>query len=119
MNNANYVNISPEELIRVCDSCLNNISNFRNSRVTYTRKQWSWKKFKYIDVPFFKYKSWAAYDKGIGTRLKELRAIAVTLMFDNGVQDKDINLSHTTHTNLYKCYYKDDSFEPDVFGMGY
>ena len=117
--NSNYVNISPEELIRVVDVCLDNIKRHRDNRNTYQKKVWSWRKMGCVWTDYLVYKSWAAHDCGIVTRLKELRRIAVSVMFDNGVLDRDIKLSFTTHDNLYKCYNKDDTFEPYVFGLGY
>ena len=35
--NSNYVNISPEELIRVVDVCLDNIKKHRGNRVIYQK----------------------------------------------------------------------------------
>ena len=117
--NSNYVNISPEELIRVVDVCLDNIKRHRDRNVTYQQRVWSWKKMRYVMEDYLVYKSWAAHDCGIITRLKELRRIAVSVMLDNGVKDRDIKLSFITHDNLYKCYNKDETFEPHVFGLGY
>lgn len=117
--NSNYVNISPEELIRVVDVCLGNIKKHRDNRIAYQKKVWSWKKMRYVWIDYLVYKSWAAYGCGIETRLKELRRIAVSVMLDNGVKDRDIKLSFTTHDNLYKCYNKDETFQPHVFGLGY
>ena len=117
--NSNYVNISPEELIRVVDVCLYLIKKHRDSRVTYQKKQWSWRKMKYVWTDYLVYKSWAAYGCGIETRLKELGHIAQNVINDDKVLDRDIKLSFTTHTNLYKCYNKDDTFQPHVFGLGY
>lgn len=117
--NSNYVNISPEELIRVVDVCLDNIKKHRDSRVTYQQKVWSWKRMKYVWVDYLVYKNWAAHDCGIITRMKELRCIAQNVASDDKVLDRDIKLSFTTHTNLYKCYNKDSTFQPHVFGLGY
>ena len=48
--NSNYVNISPEELIRVVDVCLYNIKKHRDSRITYKKKIWSWRKMSNTDL---------------------------------------------------------------------
>lgn len=117
--NSNYVNISPEELIRVVDVCLDNIKKHRDNRNTYQKKHWSWRKMKYVWTDYLVYKSWAAYGCGIETRLKQLRRIAQNVIDDEKVIDRDIKLSFTTHDNLYKCYNKDDTFQPHVFGLGY
>ena len=117
--NSNYVNISPEELIRVVDTCIDNIKKHREGRVTYQKKVWSWKRMKYVFEDYFVYKSWAAYGAGIETRLRELKRIAQNVINDDKVLDRDIKLSFTTHDNLYKCYNKDETFQPHVFGLGY
>lgn len=118
-DNSNYVNISPEELIRVVDVCLGNIKNHRGNRVTYQKKEWSWRKMGYVWKDYLVYKSWAAYGCGIETRLKELKRIAQNVINDDKVVDRDIKLSFNTHDNLYKCYNKDNTFQPHVFGLGY
>ena len=117
--NSNYVNTSPEELTRVVDVCLDNIKKHREGRVTYQKRVWSWNKLKYVFEDCFVYKSWAAYGRGIETRLRELKHIAQNVINDDKVIDRDIKLSFTTHDNLYKCYNKDDTFQPYVFGLGY
>ena len=117
--NSNYVNISPEELIRVVDVCLYIIKKHRDSRNTYQKKHWSWKKMRYVWTDYLVYESWASYGCGIETRLKQLRRIAQNVINDDKVIDRDIKLSFTTHDNLYKCYNRDETFEPYVFGLGY
>lgn len=117
--NSNYVNISPEKLIRVVDVCLYNIKRYRDRDVTYQQRVWRWKKMRYVMEDYLVYKSWAAYGCGIETRLKQLRRIAQNVINDDKVLDRDIKLSFITHDNLYKCYNKDGTFEPYVFGLGY
>ena len=118
-DNSNYVNISPEELIRVVDVCLYIIKKHRDKRNTYQKKHWSWREMRCVWTDYLVYKSWAVYGCGIESRLKQLRRIAQNVIDDEKVIDRDIKLSFTTHDNLYKCYNKDETFQPNIFGLGY
>lgn len=119
MSNGGTVNISPEELIRVCDACIKNIKDYRDNQPHKTIKVFKLSKMAYEEVKHFEYKSWAAYSRGIEKRLVELRAVATAVKGDESVIDRDIQLTLTTHINLYKLYCKEISFQPDVFGLGY
>lgn len=116
-----YMHISPERLIEIVDECLYNIQEQRNEFNWETRKRFNWKKLRYEEyqIKMFVYAPWASLERGIGTRLNNLKTIAQSIIDDGKVDDRDIKLSETSYIQLMKCYNKDDSFAPDVFAYGY
>ena len=112
------VNISPEELLRVTDKCLSNIEKYNGEDDVQKTYYNDWVFFKqkrsYIEVP-----TWTYDHCGIITRLNELKSIAENVIRDERVEDRDVKLSLTTHSELYKLLNKSKDFQPYVFGMGY
>lgn len=113
-----YVNISPEELLRVTEKCLSNIENYSGEDDVQKTYYNDWVFFKqkksYIEVPV-----WTYDHCGIITRLNELKSIAENVIRDKLVEDRDVKLSLITHSELYKMLNKSKEFQPYIFGMGY
>lgn len=113
-----YVNISPEELLRVTTKCLSNIENYNGEddvQKTYYNDWFFFKRKKtYIEVP-----KWTYDHCGIITRLNELKSIAENVIQDRLVEDRDVKISLTTHSELYKLLNKSKDFQPYIFGMRY
>ena len=113
-----YVNISPEELLRVTEQCLSSIENYRGEDDVQKTYYNDWVFFKqkksYIEVP-----KWTYNHCGIITRLNELKSIAENVIRDESVEDRDVKLSLTTHSELYKLLNKSEDFQPYIFGMRY
>lgn len=113
-----YVNISPEELLRVTKQCLSNIENYNGEDDVQKTYYNDWVFFKqkktYTEVP-----TWTYDHCGIITRLNELKSIAENVIKDKIVEDRDVKLSLTTHSELYKLLNKSGDFQPYIFGMRY
>lgn len=115
-----YVNISPEKLLEVVDQCLYNIENYNGEDDTkHSYKEFSFLKMRNVTKEYTMTPTWTYSGCGIVTRLKELRRIALNVIKDDKVVDRDIKLTLTTHSNLFLLLNKSKSFEPYVFGMGY
>ena len=116
-----YVNVSPEELLRVTQQCLSNIENYNGEDDKVSSY------LKHSVIPFSKPKKvetresprWTYNHCGIITRLNELKSIAENVVQDELVEDRDVKLSLTTHSELYKLLNKSGDFQPYIFGMGY
>ena len=117
---SSYVHISPEELLRVCRLCLSNIKNYKgeDDKISHYNK-FCLKSLKTIQVSSREYPRWVTPNRGITPRLKVLADIAKNVLDDEKLQDRDIKLTLTTHSNLYMLLNKDARFQPDVFAMGY
>lgn len=115
-----YVNISPEELLRVTTKCLSNIENYNgedNKTYDYSKTLFN---LIFVREKTFTVKPTWTYDHcGIITRLNELKSIAENVVQDKLVEDRDVKLSLTTHSELYKLLNKSKDFQPYIFGMGY
>ena len=115
-----YVNISPEELLRVCNQCLHNIETYNGEDdVIETYKEFSLLRLRYIKKQYTLKPTWTYTGVGITTRLEELKSIAENVINDTGVEDRDIKLSLTTHNELYKLLNKSGDFQPYIFGNRY
>ena len=116
-----YVNISPEELLRVTTKCLSNIENYSGEDDKVSSY------LKHSVIPFSKPKKvetresprWTYNHCGIITRLDELKSIAENVIRDDQVEDRDVKLSLTIHSELYKLLDKSEDFQPYIFGMRY
>ena len=116
----NYVNISPEELLRVIAKCLSNIENYNgDENIEHFHYEFSFLKMKRVRKSHIEIPRWTYNHCGIITRLNELKSIAENVIRDKLVEDRDIKLSLTTHGELYKLLNKSEDFQPYIFGMGY
>ena len=115
-----YVNISPEELLRVTTKCLSNIENYQGEQNTeHFNRSFSLLKMRYVNTHYTEVPRWTYKHCGIITRLDELKSIAENVIRDKLVEDRDVKLSLTTHSELYKLLNKSKDFQPYIFGMGY
>lgn len=115
-----YVNISPEELLRVTDKCLSSIENYSGEdNIERFHYEFSLLKMKRVKKSHIEIPHWTYSHCGIITRLNELKSIAENVIRDKLVEDRDVKLSLTTHSELYKLLSKSKDFQPYIFGMGY
>lgn len=114
-----YVHISPETLLAVCDKCIEQRANYDREDAKGTHKVFSWKKLKYVDEVIYSYPMWACDYAGVAPRLRDLRSVALNVIADGKVQDRDIKLSETSHVQLYKLLNMSSGFQAYVFGLGY
>lgn len=115
-----YVNISPEELLKVTQSCLYMIANYDGSEdITHTNTYFSFLKLRKVEVVSREEPRYMSRNCGIVTRLKVLKGVAESVLLDEGLVDRDIRLSILTRSNLMMLLNKNKSFEPYVFGLGY
>lgn len=120
MSHKSFAHISPEMLILICDTCIEEHTNFKGDKVPiYKEKEFSFLKLRFVEYDVMDYPRWATRNCGLITRLKNLRGIALAVLVDDGVTDKDIRLTETTYSELLKMYHKSDDFEPYVFAGGY
>ena len=115
-----YVKISPEELIKVCDTCLSiykkrDEADIKQKDVEYC----CWLKLRNVKKAYSVEPPWTYRNAGIVTRLEGLKSSAKSVLGDKWITDRDIALSETTHNNLYRMLNKDWKFEPFIFGAGY
>ena len=115
-----YVNISPEELLRVTEQCLRNIENYSgDENIEHFHYEFSLLKMKRVKKSYIEIPRWTYTHCGIITRLNELKSIAENVIRDGRVEDRDVKLSLTTHSELYKLLNKSKDFQPYIFGMRY
>lgn len=115
-----YVNISPEELLRVTKQCLSNIENYNGEdNIERFHYEFSIMKMKRVKKSHIEVPRWTYNHCGIITRLNELKSIAENVIRDGRVEDRDVKLSLTTHSELYKLLDKSKDFQPYIFGMRY
>lgn len=115
-----YVKVSPEELIRVCDICLNIHKVRDKADVRYKDVEYfCWKRLRKVKKVYSIEPTWTYRNAGIVKRLEGLKSSAKSVIEDKWVSDRDIALSLTTHKNLYMMLNKDRRFEPFIFGEGY
>lgn len=115
-----YVNISPEELLRVTKRCLSNIENYSgDENIEHFHYEFSLLKMKRVKKSYIEIPRWTYTHCGIITRLNELKSIAENVIRDGRVEDRDVKLSLTTHSELYKLLNKSKDFQPYIFGMRY
>ena len=115
-----YVNISPEELLRVTEQCLSNIENYSGEdNKTYEYPKTLFNLIFVREKTFTVKPTWTYNHCGIITRLNELKSIAENVIRDKLVEDRDVKISLTTHSELYKLLNKSKDFQPYIFGMRY
>ena len=115
-----YVNISPEELLRVTEQCLSNIENYNGEdNIERFQYEFSLLRMKRVKKSHIEIPRWTYKNCGIITRLNELKSIAENVIQDKLVEDRDVKLSLTAHSELYKLLNKSEDFQPYIFGMGY
>ena len=115
-----YVNISPEELLRVTTKCLSNIENYNGEdNIERFHYEFSLLRMKRVLKSHVEIPRWTYNHCVIVTRLNELKSIAENVIQDKLVEDRDVKLSLTTHSELYKLLNKSGDFQPYIFGMGY
>ena len=120
MTYKSYAHISPETLIHICNICIKEHTDFKGDKVPiYKQKEVSFLKLRFVEYDVLDYPRWATRGCGLITRLNELRGIALAVLDDKGVVDKDIRLTETTYSELLKMYNKSNDFEPYVFAGGY
>lgn len=115
-----YVNISPEELLRVTSQCLSNIENYNGEDdINRFHYEFSLLRMKRVKKPYTEVPRWTYDHCGIVTRLNELKSIAENVIQDKLVENRDVKISSTTHIELYKLLNKSKDFQPYIFGMRY
>lgn len=118
--NAGYVHISPEKLVEVCDMCLDIFNNYKGEDDELKSYEYfSWRKLRKVKKEYSNQPTYTYWNAGIKTRLLALKEIGKNVIDDREVVDRDIKLSLTTHTNLYKMLNRDKTFQPFIFGLGY
>ena len=115
-----FVNISPEELLRVSVICLEQHQNYNGEDDKVSSY------LKHSAIPFSKPKKvetresprWTYRDVGIQTQLLRYINIAENKLKDDKCVDRDIYLSLTMYSELYKLLNKSEDFKPYIFGSG-
>lgn len=112
-----FVNISAEELLRVSKICLFEHENY-NGEDDIEYEIWSdlfwWKKKSTYRVS----PRWTYTGVGIQTVLKDFINIAESNILYESCSDKEIRMSLTMYSELYKLLNKSDDFQPYIFGNG-
>lgn len=112
-----FVNISPEELLRVSVICLEQHQNYNGEDdkeyECYKGMFWWKKKSTYKMSP-----RWTYTGVGIQTQLLQYINIAKNKLKDDKCIDRDIHLSLTMYSELYKMLNKSEDFQPYIFGNG-
>lgn len=112
-----FVNISPEELLRVSVICLEQHQNYNGEDdkeyECYEGLFWWKKKSTYKMSPH-----WTYTCVGIQTQLLQYINIAENKLKDDRCVDRDIHLSLTMYSELYKMLNKSEDFQPYIFGRG-
>ena len=112
-----FVNISPEELLRVSAICLEQHQNYNGEDdeeyECYKGVFWWKKKSTYKMSP-----CWTYTGVGIQTQLLCYINIAENKLKDDKCVDRDIHLSLTMYSELYKLLNKSEDFQPYIFGSG-
>lgn len=109
-----FVNISPEELLRVSVICLEQHQNYDDKEYECYKGVFWWRnKSTYKMSP-----RWTYRDVGIQTQLLKYINIAENKMKDGKCVDRDIHLSLTMYSELYKLLNKSEDFQPYIFGSG-
>ena len=110
-----FVNISPEELLRVSVICLEQHQNYNGEDdkeyECYEGMFWWKKKSTYKMSPH-----WTYTGVGIQTQLLQYINIAENKLKDDKCVDRDIHLSLTMYSELYKLLNKSEDFQPYIFG---
>lgn len=120
MSHKSFAHISPDMLIHICNFCIKEHEEFTGDKVPiYKRREFSILKLKFVEHDVMDYPRWAYRNCGLITRLKNLRGIALAVLNDDSLVDKDIRLTETTYSELLKMYNKSEKFEPFVFAGGY
>lgn len=120
MSHKSFAHISPNRLIDICNHCIEQHKGYTGSEVpTYKRREFSFLKLKFVEYNVIDYPRWAYRDCGLITRLEDLKSIALAVVEDDSLIDKDIQLTETTYSELLKMYNKSEKFEPFVFAGGY
>lgn len=113
-----FVNISPEELLRVSNICLEQHRNYKGEDdkeyECWEGMFWWRKKSTYKMSPCWTYTSC-----GIQTKLLHFINIANNKLKDEKCVDRDIHLSLTMYSELYKLLNKSEDFQPYIFGGNY
>ena len=112
-----FVNISPEELLRVSSICLEQHQKYNSEDdkecECYKGMFWWKKKSTYKVSP-----RWTYRHCGIQTQILKYIDIAENKMKDDKCVDRDIHLSLTMYSELYKLLNKSEDFQPYIFGSG-
>lgn len=112
-----FVNISPEELLRVSVICLEQHQNYNgeDDKEYECQKGMLWwkKKSTYKMSP-----RWTYTGVGIQTQLLQYINIAENKLKDDKCVDRDIHLSLTMYSELYKLLNKSEDFQPYIFWSG-
>ena len=110
-----FVNISPEELLRVSSICLEQHQKYNGEDdkeyECYKGVFWWRKKSTYKMSPRWTYRHY-----GIQTQLLKYIDIAENKLKDDKCVDRDIHLSLTMYSELYKMLNKSEDFQPYIFG---
>ena len=112
-----FVNISPEELLRVSVICLEQHRNYNGEDdkeyECYKGVFWWRKKSTYKMSP-----RWTYRHCGVQTQLLKYINIAENKLKDDKCVDRDIHLSLTMYSELYKLLNKSEDFQPYIFRSG-
>ena len=112
-----FVNISPEELLRVSAICLEQHQNYNgeDDKEYECQKGMFWwrKKSTYKMSP-----RWTYTGVGIQTQLLQYINIAENRLKEDKCVDRDIHLSLTMYSELYKMLNKSEDFQPYIFERG-
>ena len=110
-----FVNISPEELLRVSVICLEQHQNYNGEDDKEYECQegmfWWRKKSTYTKSP-----RWTRTGVGIRTQLLQYINVAENKLKDSSCVDCGICLSLTMYSELYKLLNKSEDFQPGTFG---
>ncbi|MBQ0111567.1 MAG: hypothetical protein KBT03_00385 [Bacteroidales bacterium] len=108
-------------MLEVTSQCLENIQNYKgeDDKVYEYQKTLFNFLFNNNQKTFTVVPSWTYKGVGIITRLEELKGIAEEVLKDDKVEDRDVKLSLTTHSELFKLLNKSKDFQPFVFGNGH
>ena len=112
-----FVNISPEELLRVSVICLEQHQNYDgedDKEHEYEKGLFWWKKKSTYKMSH----CWTYTGVGIQTQLLNYINIAENRLKDDKCVDRDIHLSLTMYSELYNMLNKSEDFQPYIFGSG-
>lgn len=112
MSHKSFAHISPEMLIHICDFCIKEHQGYTGDKVSFL-------KLRFVEHDVMDYPRWAYRGCGLVKRLEDLRSIALAVINDESLVDRDIRLTETTYSELLKMYNKSETFEPFVFAGGF